>query len=42
LPPNFEKIDKVNFRKLSLKIEKPNDWRGFLIASGFILDCQKK
>ena len=42
LPPNFEKIDKVNFRKLSLKIEKPNDWRGFIIASGFILDCQKK
>ncbi len=42
LPPNFEKTDKVNFRKLSLKIEKPNDWRGFLIASGFVLDCQKK
>jgi len=42
LPPMFEEIDSVNFRKSSLKIEKPNDWRGFLIASGFILDCQKK
>ena len=42
LPPAFEEIDRANFRKSSFKIEKPNDWRGFLIASGFILDCQKK
>ena len=42
LPPIFENIDKINFRKQSFKIEKPNDWRGFFIASGFVVDCQKK
>jgi len=42
LPPLFENIDKINFRKQSFKIEKPNDWRGFFIASGFVVDCQKK
>ncbi len=42
LPPIFENIDKINFRKQSFKIEKPNDWRGYFIASGFVVDCQKK
>ena len=41
IPPIFENIDKINFRKQSYKIEKPNDWRGFFIASGFVVDCQK-
>ena len=41
IPPIFENIDKVNFRKQSYKIENPNDWRGFFIASGFVVDCTK-
>ena len=41
IPPVFEKIDKINFRKQSYKMEKPNDWRGFFIASSFVIDCQK-
>ena len=41
LPPVFENIDTINFRKQSFKIENPNDWRGFFIASCFVVDCQK-
>ena len=41
IPPVFEKIDKINFRKQSYKMEKPNDWRGFFIASSFVIDCKK-
>lgn len=39
IPPIFENIDKINFRKQSYKIENPNDWKGFFIASGFVVDC---
>jgi len=42
IPPIFENFDKINFRKQSYKIEKPNDWRGFFIASGFVVASQKK
>ncbi|MBT89925.1 MAG: hypothetical protein CMN79_05485 [Spirochaetales bacterium] len=41
MPPVFESIDKINFRKESFKIENPNDWRGNFISSGFVVDCQK-
>ena len=41
IPPIFENIDKINFRKQPYKMEKPSDWRGFFIASGFVIDCQK-
>ena len=41
LPPVFENYDKIYFRKLSWKIENPLDWRGFLLASTFIVDCKK-
>jgi 2-polyprenyl-3-methyl-5-hydroxy-6-metoxy-1,4-benzoquinol methylase len=41
LPPVFENIDTINFRKQSFKIENPNDWRGLFIASCFVVDCQK-
>ena len=41
LPPVFENYDKLYFRKLSWKIENPLDWRGFLLASTFIVDCKK-
>jgi SAM-dependent methyltransferase len=41
LPPLFENFDKLYFRKISWKMENPTDWRGFLLASGFIVDCKK-
>tara|TARA_B100001057_G_C22867389_1_gene957176 strand:- start:5417 stop:6274 length:858 start_codon:yes stop_codon:yes gene_type:complete len=40
LPPLFEKIDK-EFRKKSLKLENPNNWKGILMASAFVVDGQK-
>ena len=40
LPPLFENIDK-EFRKKSLKLENPNDWRGIFMASAFVVDGQK-
>lgn len=41
LPPVFEAYDKCYFRKISWKIEKPTDWKGFLLASCFVVDCKK-
>ena len=41
LPPIFESLDQLYFRKLSWKMENPNDWKGFLLASGFVVDCKK-
>ena len=41
LPPFFEKENKINFRKESFKIENPNSWKGYFLASAFILDCKK-
>jgi SAM-dependent methyltransferase len=41
LPPLFENFDEHYFRKNSWKIENPTDWRGFLLASGFVVDCKK-
>lgn len=42
LPPIFEKKDPKLFRKLSLKLEKTNDWRGYLMASAFVVEAIKK
>ncbi len=41
LPPVFENYDKEYFRKISWKIENPLDWRGFFLASAFVIDCKK-
>lgn len=41
LPPVFENFDKIYFRKLSWKIENPNDWRGHFLASAMVIDCKK-
>ena len=41
LPPIFESFNKMYFRKKSWEMENANDWRGYLIASGFIVDCKK-
>ena len=40
-PPVFETLDKNYFRKISWKIENPMDWRGFFLASAFVVDCKK-
>ena len=41
LPPVFENFDQLHYRKKSWKMENPNDWRGFFLASGFVVDCKK-
>ncbi len=40
-PPVFETYDSLHFRKNSWKIENPIDWRGYFLASTFIVDCKK-
>ena len=40
-PPVFETYDRLHFRKFSWKIENPTDWRGYFLASTFIVDCKK-
>ena len=40
-PPLFETYDKNYYRKISWKIENPLDWRGFFLASTFVVDCKK-
>jgi hypothetical protein len=37
LPPMFEQSMPDHFRKLSLAMEDPSDWRGHFMASAFIL-----
>ncbi len=41
LPPVFENFDEQYYRKVSWKIENPLDWRGFFLASAFVVDCKK-
>ena len=41
LPPVFENYDEKYYRKISWKIENPLDWRGFFLASAFVIDCKK-
>ena len=40
LPPIFEKKYPKLFRELSLKMERPNDWRGYLMASAFVVEAR--
>ena len=42
LPPIFENYFPEKFRRESWKLEKSEDWRGYLLASGFVVDCVKK
>lgn len=42
LPPFFENLTPLKFRKESWKNEKPNDWKGNFLASGFVIDCLNK
>jgi len=41
LPPIFEDKYPGLFRELSLKLEKPNDWKGYLMASAFVVEARK-
>lgn len=41
LPPIFENKYPKLFRKLSLKMEKPNDWKGYLMASAYVVEARK-
>jgi 2-polyprenyl-3-methyl-5-hydroxy-6-metoxy-1,4-benzoquinol methylase len=42
LPPIFETKYPQLFRKLSLKMEKTDDWRGYLMASAFVVEAKTK
>jgi len=41
LPPIFEQKHKEEFRKLSMELEKPNDWKGYFMASAFVVEAIK-
>ena len=41
LPPIFEKTNKEEFWKLSMELENPNDWRGHIMASAFVVEASK-
>jgi len=41
LPTVFENYDEYYYRKISWKIENPIDWRGYFLASAFVVDCKK-
>jgi len=41
LPPIFETIEPKIFKELSLKMENPHDWRGYLMASAFVIEASK-
>lgn len=40
LPPIFEKKYPKLFKELSLKLEKPLDWKGHLMASAYVLEAK--
>ena len=41
LPPIFESTYPKMFRELSLKLEKTNDWKGYLMASAYVIEAKK-
>ena len=42
LPPIFENKYPKLFRELSLKMENPNHWKGYLMASAYVVEARKK
>lgn len=42
LPPIFQLNNNALFRKLGDDLENPNDWRGYFMASSFIVEAQLK
>ena len=41
LPPIFQQTYPKEFRELSLKMEKTSDWRGYLMASAYVIEAKK-
>jgi len=41
LPPIFEVEHPKLFKEISLKMEKPNDWKGHLMASAYVVEATK-
>ncbi|MBQ04278.1 hypothetical protein CL673_06160 [Candidatus Bathyarchaeota archaeon] len=41
LPPIFENKYPGLFQELSLRLEKPNDWKGYLMASAYVVEAIK-
>ena len=41
LPPIFENKHQKLFRELSLKMERPNDWKGYFMASAYVIEAKK-
>jgi len=39
LPPIFEEKYPEQFKELSLKLEKPNSWKGYLMASTYMVEA---
>ena len=42
LPPIFEQKHPELFRKLSRRLEKTEDWKGYFLASAFVIEATKK
>lgn len=42
LPPIFERTHPKLFRELSLGLEKPNNWKGYLMASAYVIEAKTK
>lgn len=41
LPPVFENEDPNLFRKLSIEMEDPSSWKGYLMASAFVCEAKR-
>jgi len=41
LPPVFAERYPELFRRLSLKMERPNDWKGYLMASAYVVEAKR-
>jgi hypothetical protein len=39
LPPEFEHSHPDHFDRVSAELENPNDWRGYIMASAFIVEA---
>ena len=42
LPPIFEHIEPLEFRRLSAAMENPTDWRGLFMSSAFVVHAEKQ
>jgi len=40
LPPIFQSKHPQLFRELSLKLENPSDWKGYLMASAYVVEAK--